>query len=97
MKARKITKIYLHYLKSNKVEKNMYHFVLEENDLLVNRLPIFSNSTIDNDECALHFACINKTDIPERIVELSAVLGYLEPEFIEVFEQEEETPKKKKK
>jgi len=97
MKARKITKIYLHYLKSNKVGKNMYHFVLEENDLLVNRVPIFSNSTIDNDECALHFACINKTDIPERIVELSAVLGYLEPEFIEVFEQEEETPKKKKK
>ena len=97
MKARKITKIYLHYLKSNKVGKNMYHFVLDEDELLVNRLPIFSNSTIDNDECALHFACINKTDIPERIVELSAVLGYLEPEFIEVFEQEEETPKKKKK
>jgi len=96
MKARKITKIYLHYLKSNTVEKNMYHFVLEENDLLVNRVPIFSNSTIDNDECALHFACINKTDIPERVVELAAVLGYLEPEFIEVFE-EEEKPKKKKK
>ena len=95
MKARKITKIYLHYLKSNKVENGMYHFVLEENGLLVNRLPIFSNSTIDNDECALHFACINKTDIPERIVELSATLGYLEPEFIEVFE--EEKPKKKKK
>lgn len=95
MKARKITKIHLHYLKSNIVEKGMYHFVLDEDNLLVNTLPIFSNSTIDNDECSLHFACINKDSIPSRIVELSALLGYLEPEFIEVFE--EEKPKKKKK
>lgn len=105
MKARKITKIHIHYLKSNIVEKGKFHFVLEESGMLVNTLPIYSNSTVDNDECSLHFACINKKSIPEKIIQLSAILGYLHPEFIEVFEPleneieleiEVEKPKKKK-
>jgi len=94
MKARKITKIHVHYLKSNPTLKGLYHFVLEENGMLINNLPIYSNSTIDNAECSLHFACINYTELPERIKELSAILGYLNPEYIEVFE--ETKPKKKK-
>jgi len=102
MKARKITKIHIHYLKSNVLEKGKFHFVLEESNMLVNTLPIYSTSTFDNDECSLHFACINKESIPERIVQLAAVLGYLQPEFIEVFEPveeevKEEKPKRKKK
>jgi hypothetical protein len=92
MKARIITKIYLHYLKSNP-EKGLYHFVLEDNGMILNNLPIFSNSTIDNDECALHLACMGVEKMPEKAKELSYILGYINPEYIEVFEE----PKAKKK
>ena len=95
MKARNISKIYIHYLKSKSENKNQYHFVLNDGEML-NTMPLFSNSTIDNDGEALHFACINYSDLPERVTNLVDILGYDDAKIIEVTE-EEEKPKKKKK
>lgn len=97
MKARKITKIFVHYLKNNDSVKGRYHFVLN-NDVMLNTMPLFSNSSIDNDSEALHFACVSYTDLPQKVTELSDKLGFIDAKIIELTngDETEEKPKKKK-
>ena len=95
MKARKITKAYVHYLKSNEVEKSNYHFLLTEDGSMICNMPIFSNSIIDNDSEALHFGCVGYSDLPQKVTELLDIMGHFDAQIIEV--TEEPKPKKKKK
>lgn len=86
MKARKITKIFVHYLKNDDPGKGKYHFVLN-NDIMINAMPIFSNSSIDNDAGALHFGCVNYTDLPQKVTALADKLGYIDAKIIELTEE----------
>lgn len=102
MKARKITKIYVHYLKSSDLEYGKYHFVLNDG-IMSNTMAIYQNSSIDNDAEALHFGCVNYTDLPQRVTALVDLIASTDAKIIEVSEDvseeisEEIKPKKKKK
>lgn len=76
MKARQITKITIHLLKSKDFEKGLYHFALNENGIMLNDVPIYSASKIDYDQETLHYALIGYTEVPKRIYDLNDTLGY---------------------
>jgi|LakMenEpi03Aug12_release.lakeMendotaPanAssembly.Ray.scaffolds.fasta_scaffold2176606_1 hypothetical protein len=93
MKAIPKTKVIVHYLKSELVDRKKYHFTFSKDGLLMNNIPLFAGSPIDGDAEALHIG-VWKTendiesqwvsDLVYKIIDGPCVILEAEDDFVEV-------------